>query len=393
MAHLEARRLDVEARSFRSSAEESPHGLTVGSDCKPQDSLTVSVLRAPQGSNSNSTRHHHPPLPPPPPATPRHATLRHTTPPAPSAPPGAGAGAAAARRGVSVVAAIVREEGQVQRIVDERLRSRISHAVRNRVSQFWRAMFKYAVIGTALALGAKALSDLAANERSFAPTDAYKKRSDRPRPADALGRVAGPGGAETEFFMNKDKLYIYYRKWVPIANAHPAPKAMVVLLHGLGEHVNRYVPVARALNRLGIVVYGLDHQGHGHSEGDRVFVKSFDDYVADALQLVAIAKQENPSLSKHTYLFGHSMGGLMALQTLLKAQAEFEGAIISAPALMVDPAVVSPTLVTTAKALGRSLPRLPLDALDVEELSRNPWNNDWYSNDPLVYHGMVPARL
>jgi alpha-beta hydrolase superfamily lysophospholipase len=113
-----------------------------------------------------------------------------------------------------------------------------------------------------------------------------------------------------EYFLNKDGLYIHFRRWIPQGNIHPLPpKGIVVLVHGLGEHCARYDHVARALNALGFVVYGLDHQGHGRSEGDRLHLNTFQDYVDDVMGLVSIAKSENPLIAKKTYILGHSMGG------------------------------------------------------------------------------------
>lgn len=69
---------------------------------------------------------------------------------------------------------------------------------------------------------------------------------------------------------------------------------------------------------------------HGLSEGNRLFVKDFSDYVDDVLSLIKKAKLENPG--KKTFLFGHSMGGLISILTTLRDQSLFDGVIYSSPA-------------------------------------------------------------
>lgn len=200
-------------------------------------------------------------------------------------------------------------------------------------------------------------------------------------------------GMGQEFFLNKQGMYIHFRRWVPLANVHPVPVGVVVLVHGLGEHVARYAHVAHALNQAGYVVYGLDHQGHGRSEGDRLhLVGGFSDFVDDVLDVVAMCKRENPLLANKVYVLGHSMGGLITVLTLQRAQHEFAGAVISGPALGVDAPPPAPALAVLG-ALSAVLPKLPVDGLPLDTLADNKPMVDLYLNDPLVPRGKIPARL
>ncbi len=76
-----------------------------------------------------------------------------------------------------------------------------------------------------------------------------------------------------------------------------------------------YEHVARFLNANGFAVAGIDHQGHGQSEGDRAHVVSFDDYVQDFALFVRKVSEENPN--RPCFLIGHSMGGTIATQARL----------------------------------------------------------------------------
>ena len=54
---------------------------------------------------------------------------------------------------------------------------------------------------------------------------------------------------------------IYYQAWLPDGDV----KAVLLVVHGLGEHSGRYMNVVNHFVPLGYAVYGLDHIGHGKS--------------------------------------------------------------------------------------------------------------------------------
>ena len=255
-----------------------------------------------------------------------------------------------------------------------------------------------AMVGAAAAAAAvvvAANSGLTQQEHSFsfmAPQSGAGSRAERAAKhgLPVNERLTAPG--LSEYFLNKDGLFIYYRRWMPVLNVDPTPpKGIVVIAHGLGEHIGRYCEVARALNAAGFVVYGLDHQGHGRSEGDRGFVKKFSDFGDDVAALTRIAKKENPKLK--CFLLGHSLGGAIAIDTLSREQALYDAAVLSAPAVRVDPSQVTPTLISIVRMLSSVVPRAPIDKLKIDSLCLAPTVVDLYLNDPLVNRQPLQARL
>jgi len=106
---------------------------------------------------------------------------------------------------------------------------------------------------------------------------------------------------------SKDGLKLYFRCW-----AIQKPEAVVFVVHGFGEHINRYDELARLLNHHGYSVFGLDHRGHGKSEGLRVDINKFSDYVNDYICFIQHIQINVYPFPKPAFLLGHSMGGLIA---------------------------------------------------------------------------------
>lgn len=150
---------------------------------------------------------------------------------------------------------------------------------------------------------------------------------------------------------------------------------VAVLVHGYGEHIGRYDHVADALVAAGAVVYGMDHMGHGRSDGDRVIVTDFDDVVADVDQVVDTAVEQHPSLP--VVMIGHSMGGLIATR-----YAQTHGDRLAALVLS-GPAIGRMELIGQLLALDE-IPDVPLDPA---VLSRDDAVGAAYAADPLVWHG------
>jgi acylglycerol lipase len=179
--------------------------------------------------------------------------------------------------------------------------------------------------------------------------------------------------------------HIFWRSWTP----RDAPaRALIVLVHGLGEHSGRYDHVVERLVREGYAVHASDHRGHGRSDGPRAFIEDMDNVVADVDTLIDRAAGAEPGVP--VFMLGHSMGGLIALRYALAHQERLAGLILSAALAQLD-AVPKP-LEVVGRALSVIAPRAPLIAIDPALTSRDPAVVEAYRADPLVHHGKVPAR-
>jgi alpha-beta hydrolase superfamily lysophospholipase len=179
---------------------------------------------------------------------------------------------------------------------------------------------------------------------------------------------------------------IYYRYWQPEGEA----RALVLIVHGAGEHCGRYHPFATHLVDHGYVVAGLDHIGHGKSDGKGAHVDRFDHHL-ETLEL--FRRQlliDFPDLTM--LLLGHSMGGLIAASYLLDHQARFAGCVLSGPAITTEIAP-GPVQMALVRFLSAVVPTLGVLQLDASGVSRDPEQVRMYREDPLVHHGRLSARL
>ncbi|WP_179470313.1 alpha/beta hydrolase [Mycolicibacterium vinylchloridicum] len=179
---------------------------------------------------------------------------------------------------------------------------------------------------------------------------------------------------------------IVYDVWTP----DTAPRGVVVLSHGLGEHARRYDHVAERFGQAGLVTYALDHRGHGRSGGKRVRVRSIDEYAGDFDTLVKIATAEHPGLKR--IVLGHSMGGGIVFAWGVQHAGDFDLMVLSGPAVAAQTGVSRGKLLL-GKAVGSLLPDLPVEELDSTAISRDPEVVAAYNADPLVHHGKIPAGI
>ncbi len=167
------------------------------------------------------------------------------------------------------------------------------------------------------------------------------------------------------------------------------PKAVLLIVHGLGEHSSRYAHLAAHLNANGYAVHSYDHQGHGQSEGRRAFIDSLDTFRADLMQMINRVRLQHPDIPFFT--FAHSMGGEIMAYTAVRDMPKLDGIIFSAPAL-VPGDDISPLLIKVAGIMGRFLPTVQTTKLDSNNISRDPAVVQNYDSDPLNYRGGIPAR-
>ncbi|MEJ2667875.1 MAG: lysophospholipase [Deinococcales bacterium] len=168
------------------------------------------------------------------------------------------------------------------------------------------------------------------------------------------------------------------------------PRAVCLLVHGYAEHAGRHHALTEALTGLGVETFAIDLRGHGRSGGTRADVRDFGDYVADVASLREYVAAERPGLT--AFVFGHSVGGTVALRFALEHPEALNALVLSAPFLR--PSVPPPGwLLAVAGMLARTLPGLPVQPLDAHVLSRDASVVAAYRSDPLVYTGRVKARM
>jgi len=177
------------------------------------------------------------------------------------------------------------------------------------------------------------------------------------------------------------------RDW-PLPAGWPT-RGVVLLVHGLGEHIGRYDHVAARLNDWGFAVRGYDQVGHGASIGARGGLPAEDRLLSD---LAAVIDDTRVRMDDRLplILLGHSMGGLVAARLVSLKLRRVEGLVLSSPALDVGMAAPLRALV---QLLAGVAPGLRLgNGIDPRLLSHDPQVVQAYQNDPLV-HDRVTPRL
>lgn len=167
------------------------------------------------------------------------------------------------------------------------------------------------------------------------------------------------------------------------------PKAVLIIVHGLKDHSSRYSSLAEELTGHGYAIYASDLRGHGKSEGERAFVNSFDKYLQD-LEIFHERVRRMES-GRPVFLFGHSMGGAIAILFALTRKPDISGLLLSAPALKV-PSNVSSLLVWFTKRIAGIAPKRPLFKLDNSLFTRDSDFLAAMNSDPLIYNKPHPAR-
>ncbi len=186
-------------------------------------------------------------------------------------------------------------------------------------------------------------------------------------------------------WKSRDGLTLWAQGWKP-----DAPKAVVVLVHGHGEHINRYQHVAEVFTRAGYAMQAFDVRGHGQSTGQRGHTPTYDNLMDDISDFIGDAQKRFPGLP--VFLYGHSMGGNQVINYALRFPQALKGVIATGPWLKLafDPPAVQ---VMLAKLLNNVVPSFTLaSGLDQAALSRDPAIVSKYASDPLV-HDKISARL
>ncbi|MFL5403582.1 MAG: alpha/beta hydrolase [Gemmatimonadales bacterium] len=187
-------------------------------------------------------------------------------------------------------------------------------------------------------------------------------------------------------FSGAGGLRLYYQAWIPPTDNR---RAVVVNLHGLGDHSGLYPHLADHLPARGIVLYGFDMRGNGRSPGQRAYVRHWDEYRGDLRAFVDSVREWQPDLP--LFLLGNSLGGLVVLDYALHYPVGIAG-VIAAAAPLGEVGVPS-FLMTMGRIMSVVFPRFSLNVgMDLNGLARDPAVVEAVLADPL-FHRRGTARL
>lgn len=210
-----------------------------------------------------------------------------------------------------------------------------------------------------------------------------------------------------DFYFNSStgKNKIHARMCVPDTE----PRAIVQIIHGIAEYIDRYDEFMSFLADNGIIAVGTDHLGHGKSieseeqTGFFAYENGWDYAVRDE-EVLRLAMHENyPELP--IIVFGHSMGSFMARTLLIRYPDAFNAAIISGTgnqgSVLVNGGLFMGNLVTGLKGAhhySKFLNNLAFGSYnkiyenpktEYDWLSRDEANVQKYIDDPLC--GFIPT--
>ena len=180
-------------------------------------------------------------------------------------------------------------------------------------------------------------------------------------------------------WKTSDGIEIYAKEWRPEGEL----RAVICLVHGLGEHCNRYDHMAKYYGEHGIALIGYDRRGHGKSGGKRGHTISYDAFLDEIEHLTKLADTNFNGLPK--LLYGHSMGGNLVLNFLLRRSQDFEMAVVSGPwiKLAFEP---RPFMIFLGKISRKIAPGLTQPSgLDTKHISTDPVEVKKYEEDPLIH--------
>jgi len=207
------------------------------------------------------------------------------------------------------------------------------------------------------------------------------------------GKMAKSGeiAREHDSLTGRENASLYYQYW-KVEN----PRAILIIVHGFGEHTDRYDHVARHFCQHGISCYAIDHRGHGRSAGPRWNVEDFDHFVADLHKFIGMVK-EREGKNKY-FMLGHSLGGEIALKYALVHPGDIDALFVSGPVLGQQgmPLALLREVVPSIATLAKESPDMVTpgaEPIDTKYLSHDEDNTKAYADDPLVCHEAMKVRF
>jgi alpha-beta hydrolase superfamily lysophospholipase len=169
------------------------------------------------------------------------------------------------------------------------------------------------------------------------------------------------------------------------------PRALVAIVHGLGEHSGRYAALAGALVKARFTVVSLDLPGHGEAPGPRGDIPSWPrlrDAIVPSMFTASRGLPDQP-MDMKLVLLGHSMGGVIALQHALAHPKPLTALVLSAPALRTALPPWWKLALANVARMATPTAGFP-NGLDVDGISRDPEVVRAYREDPRVHDRISP---
>jgi alpha-beta hydrolase superfamily lysophospholipase len=186
--------------------------------------------------------------------------------------------------------------------------------------------------------------------------------------------------ADPAWLTMPDGQKLFLRDW-----PNPSAQQAVLIVHGLGEHSGRYEHLAQWFLARGFAVRSYDQRGHGHTPGPRAALRRGDDLLQDLATVYTDYAQRK---GRSPVLLGHSMGGVVAVRTVLDGRIEPPALVLSSPALR---SYEAPWLRKLASVLTHVVPDLPLRSnLPLAGLSHDGKVIEAYRTDPLCSNKVTP---
>jgi alpha-beta hydrolase superfamily lysophospholipase len=160
-------------------------------------------------------------------------------------------------------------------------------------------------------------------------------------------------------------------------------KGVLILVHGIGEHIARYNHWIKKFNDRGFAVAGLDLPGHGKSDGKRGHIRNYS--VTDEMLDTLIRENGKTFPKLPVFLYGHSLGGGIVLDYLIRRDPPVKGAVVTSPLLKLafEPGKFKLTLASVMEGVFPSF--VQSSGLVVEHISHDPEVVEAYKNDPMTH--------
>jgi alpha-beta hydrolase superfamily lysophospholipase len=161
-----------------------------------------------------------------------------------------------------------------------------------------------------------------------------------------------------------------------------APVAALVIIHGLAEYAGRYQAIASEFAARGITTFAFDQAGHGGAAGTRTHIDRFDLFVDGASAACAKFRASHSGLP--LFVWGHSLGAIVALRLVSREEFQLTGLIVSSNSLEIFRRGANPLNPFTRFA-SRIAPRIRISlGLDATKISQDLNVQQTYASDPLI---------